>query len=82
MTFTEHSYFASEETQVEGRHSFEYYWKSRIDGLYKLEMHPLYLKEYYKNREDKLSFRVAKFAKRGSPPKGMVEGTRRIVTVS
>lgn len=78
--FSVHRFYANE-MKVECRRTMVFYHKSRIDGLSKLDMNPLFLKEYFINREDKLVFRHAQFAPRGSPPKGMIEGIRRIVTV-
>lgn len=75
-----HSY-NSEESGPDSHRILTFYHTSRIDGLSNLEMHPLFLKEHFIGREDFLHYRYARYAPRGKPPKGMVEGTRRIVTV-
>lgn len=32
---------------------YEFYWKSRLDGLVRIEMSPMVVKEFYRNREDR-----------------------------
>ncbi|XP_049785904.1 dynein regulatory complex subunit 7 [Schistocerca cancellata] len=56
----EHFYYTMHMT-VEDIHVIKFYNEARFDDLEKLEMHPEYLKEHFKNRSDLLYFRSTIF---------------------
>ncbi|KAJ9591544.1 hypothetical protein L9F63_001898, partial [Diploptera punctata] len=64
---------------VEAERTMEFFHMARLDGLQKLEMHPLYLTEHFKDREDFLFYRRVDYQKRGLAAE---EGPKRIVLIS
>lgn len=60
--------FIQRDVVVENERTLEFYSEARHDGLEKLVMNPLFMTEYFCNREDFLCFRHADFAPRSRGP--------------
>ena len=74
---TEHFYFENSLT-VEDERILEFFHMARLDGLEKLEMHPLYLIQHFIDRLDFLFYRKVDYQQRGLE---VEEGPKRIVLV-
>ncbi|XP_067012895.2 dynein regulatory complex subunit 7 [Anabrus simplex] len=74
----EHTFFVAA-SSVEDSRLMEFYSEARIDGLERLEMHPLYLTETFKGRRDRLFYRHVTFAPRQRGTLAAMEGPRRVV---
>lgn len=58
--FTEHFYYFGM-MAVEDEHVMEFYHEARVDGLEKVELNPLFLKQHFQNRDDLLYYRSVVF---------------------
>lgn len=56
LALIEHQYFLGD-AAVDSETSLNFYDVVRLDGLTRIEMHPLYLVQHFVNREDRLYYR-------------------------
>ncbi|XP_011641883.1 dynein regulatory complex subunit 7-like [Pogonomyrmex barbatus] len=57
-----HRYFASGSNSIDSERAIDFYDSAQFDGLSRIELGPLHLTQYYKNREDFLYYRHIEFS--------------------